>query len=137
MLHLWGWCSWGDERCWVCARLSRLPPKWAPLLVRAAFSDRRHRLSSHRRSMFHLSLCFALFLTHSLIILNVFSPLFPYLSLYVIVRWCFVWRYTLLLFPCYFGTLIFHVCHLWNWMKMCLFISLCSPAPDFASLIHT
>jgi hypothetical protein len=44
--------------------VSRLPPKSASILVRAAFGGRRHRLSSHRRSIFHLSICFVLFPAH-------------------------------------------------------------------------
>ena len=41
--------------------VSRFPLKSAPLLVGAAFGDRRHRLSSHRLSIFHVSICFVFF----------------------------------------------------------------------------
>ena len=49
-------------------RVSRLPPKSAPLLVRAAFGGQRHQLSSHRRSIFHVSICFVLFPAHLIFI---------------------------------------------------------------------
>ena len=40
---------------WNCKviHLCQLLPKLVPLLVRATFGGRRHRLSSHHRSMFH------------------------------------------------------------------------------------
>ena len=41
-----------------------IPPKLAPLLVRAAFGGRRCRPSSHRRSILHCSICFVLFPAH-------------------------------------------------------------------------
>ena len=45
------------------SNLSRLPPKLFPLLVRAAFGRRRHRLSSCHWSMFHF-----------LFVLSVYTP---------------------------------------------------------------
>jgi hypothetical protein len=44
--------------CWLVESGSRLLPKSAPLLVRAALGGRSHRLSSHRRSILQLSIGF-------------------------------------------------------------------------------
>uniref|UniRef100_A0A4W5NN11 Integrase catalytic domain-containing protein n=1 Tax=Hucho hucho TaxID=62062 RepID=A0A4W5NN11_9TELE len=61
--------------------LSQLPAKSVPLLVRAAFSGRRHRSSSHRRSTFHFPFVLSCFPTHLVFIFShyccVFNPLFP------------------------------------------------------------
>ena len=44
--------------------VSRLLPKSMPLLVRAVFGGRRHRSSSHRRSIFHFPFVLSCFPTH-------------------------------------------------------------------------
>ena len=61
----------------------RLPPKLFPLLVRAAFDGRRHRLSSCHRSMFHFSFCFVCF-THLVPISWLCSWFNPLVSLSVL-----------------------------------------------------
>jgi hypothetical protein len=79
---------------WIWLRVSRLPLKSVPLLVRAAFGGRRHRFSSHRRSTFHFSICLVLFSYtpgfKSLSIRRVYNPLFPPMSVGGIVC-CFVY----------------------------------------------
>ena len=84
------------------AFLSRLPPKSAPLLVRAAFGGRRHRSTSHRRSTCHCSICFVLFPRtpglHSLITLLICSLCFPHVFVCNCFVTCFVLR-ARLVFP--------------------------------------
>jgi hypothetical protein len=61
--------------------VSRLPQKSVPLLVRAMFSGRRHRSSSHRRSTFHFPFVLSCLPTHLVSIPSytccVFNPLPP------------------------------------------------------------
>jgi hypothetical protein len=69
-------------------RLSRLPPKLVPLLVRAAFGGRRHRPSSHRRSTSRFPFVLSLSYTPGFnppITCSLFNPLFPHVCLWVIV----------------------------------------------------
>ena len=74
---------------WNSSKLSQLPPKSVPLLVRAAFGGRRHRSYSHRRSTFHFSICFVMFSRtpglHSLITWRAYNPLIPAMCVEVFV----------------------------------------------------
>uniref|UniRef100_A0A4W5QX54 Chromo domain-containing protein n=1 Tax=Hucho hucho TaxID=62062 RepID=A0A4W5QX54_9TELE len=76
--------------------LSRLPLKSIPLLVRAATSGRRHRSSSHHRSISHFM--FVLFHSHlvpiSLIVCVLFNPSVSpwFLSVIVSCKLCSVVR---------------------------------------------
>ena len=92
--------SWGSVGS-VCAlslsfSLSWLPPKSAPLLVRAVFGGRRHRSSSHHWSIFHFPLVLSCLPSHLVpipsITLCVFNPLYPLMSLTVSVR-CMYWYF--------------------------------------------
>ena len=69
--------------------VSRLPPKLFPLLVRAVFSGRHHPPSSHRSSLFHFPLVLSCLPSHLVSIPSItccaFNPLFPLMSLLVIV----------------------------------------------------
>ena len=87
--------------------VSRLPLKSAPLLVRAAFGGRCHRRSSHRRSIFHVSICFVLFPVHLVFIpQSIYMYLFRCSPTCLCVRLfmfvCIVDAPDWLVFPCYF-----------------------------------
>ena len=136
-------------------KLSQLPHKSAPLLVRAAFGGRRHRLSSHLRSIFHWSICFVLFCisqSHCMYLFLCFPSclcgiLFVYRVMFDAPDWCsyipcFVTRYVYLFEHNYCDCLrVLHFCLLAvGWRSgVRLLVSpasikcvttLCSPAPD-------
>ena len=120
--------------------MARLPPKSAPLLVQEAFRDRRHRLSIHRHSISHMSICFVLFHTYLVLISQ---SIYMYLvlcfpsCLCVIVYCNVVWSGALLLlYSVVLALVCFYVLACWNGIKVCLFATLCSLAPDFASATH-
>ena len=64
--------------------LSRLPPKLALLLVRVVFVGRRHRLSSHHRSMFQFRFVLSVLHTHLVSI----TYHVPYLTLWHTFLFC-------------------------------------------------
>ncbi|KAM9536730.1 uncharacterized protein ACWYII_040580 [Salvelinus alpinus] len=74
--HPRGRCQLLEPRVKGGGVLSGLLPKSVPLLVRAVFGGRRHRSSSHRRSIFHFPFVLSCFPTHL-----VFNPVFVWYCL--------------------------------------------------------